>query len=384
MTLQIQSRALGAQPRSDGGPNRTKPLPGQVVLVLQGGGAMGAFQAGAYQAMHEAGIEPDWIIGTSIGAINAALIAGNPPAKRVAALNSFWQRVTRPGFSFWGLPAVATVANDLGVVAHGVPGFFRPSGTAWLGIEARLGLEKAAFYDVSPLRETLAGLVDIAMLNSGAPRLTVGAVNVASGEMRYFDTRRDSLGLEHILASGALPPAFPAVRIGGEAYWDGGIYSNTPIEAVLADDPRRDSVIFAVNVWHAHGAEPVSIAQVLEWQKDIQYASRARNHIAHQQQLHRLRHVIQTLVEQMPEAIRHTPAIDELAGYGCRTTMRVMVLSPPHFKAETHTKDIDFSAAGIASRRDSGYEQAQALIAEEPWLAPVDPLVGIVVHQGAA
>lgn len=384
MNQQDLSTARGTQPVSGPVASCPEPLPGQIVLVLQGGGAMGAFQAGAYQAMHEAAIEPDWIIGTSIGAINAALIAGNPPAQRVAALNSFWQRVVRPGFSSWGLPAVASALNDLDIVSHGVPGFFRPRGTAWLGIEARLGLENAAFYDTGPLRDTLAGLVDTALLNAGAPRLTVGAVNVASGAMRYFDSRSESVGLDHILASGALPPAFPAVRIDGEAYWDGGIYSNTPIEAVLEDHPRRDSVIFAVNVWHAHGEEPVSIAQVLERQKDIQYASRARNHVVHQQQLHQLRHVIRTLIDSMPAAMQHSPAVNELAGFGCRTTMRVLLLTPPHFAAETHTKDIDFSAAGIASRRDAGYERAQALVAAAPWRAPVDAGVGIVLHTGAA
>ena len=384
MNQPYPSTARSTEPGSGVGAGRPEPLPGQVVLVLQGGGAMGAFQAGAYQALHEAGIEPDWIIGTSIGAINAALIAGNPPARRIAALNSFWQRVIRPGFSSWGLPAFASALNDLGIFAHGVPGFFRPRGTAWLGLEARLGLENAAFYDTAPLRDTLTGLVDTALLNAGAPRLTVGAVNVASGAMRYFDTRRETLGLDHILASGALPPAFPAVRIDGEAYWDGGIYSNTPIEAVLEDHPRRDSVIFAVNVWHAHGEEPVSIAQVLERQKDIQYASRARNHVAHQQQLHQLRHVVQSLIAKMPASLQRSPAVNELAGFGCKTTMRVLMLTPPHFAAETHTKDIDFSAGGIAARRAAGYEQAQALVAAAPWRAPVDPGVGIVLHTGAA
>jgi len=354
---------------------------GQTVLVLQGGGALGAFQVGAYQALHEAGIEPDWIIGTSIGAINAALIAGNPPEKRNAALDAFWQRITQHGIGLWTPAAMAGALNDMAIMARGVPGFFRPSPNAWRGVNAGVGLEQASYYDTAPLRETLAGLIDGARLNAGAPRLTIGAVNVRTAAMRYFDSQRDTLGIEHVLASGALPPAFPAVRIDGESYWDGGIYSNTPIEAVLDDSPRRDSLIFAVNVWHTHSEEPNTIAQVMERHKDIQYASRAHSHIARQQQIHHLRHIVKELASQLPVAARESAENRAMAAFGCRTTMHVAMLSPPHFAGEGATKDIDFSAAGIAMRHESGYAKTQAMLARSPWSEPVDSMQGVYVHS---
>ncbi|PKM15842.1 MAG: patatin [Gammaproteobacteria bacterium HGW-Gammaproteobacteria-2] len=361
-------------------PDACAPL-GQTVLVLQGGGALGAFQVGAYQALHEAGIEPDWIIGTSIGAINAALIAGNPPEQRMAALDAFWQRITQHGMGLWTPPGLASALSDMAIMARGVPGFFSPNPNAWLGINAAVGLERTSYYDTAPLRETLAGLIDADRLNANAPRLTIGAVNVRTAAMRYFDSQRDTLGIDHILASGALPPAFPAVRIDGEAYWDGGIYSNTPIEAVLDDHPRRDSLIFAVNVWHAHGDEPESVAQVMERQKDIQYASRAHSHIARQQQIHHLRHIVRELAGQLPDAARKSAENQALAAYGCRTVMHVAMLSPPHLKGEGATKDIDFSVDGIRRRHESGYAQTRAMLARAPWNAPVDPMLGVIVHS---
>lgn len=363
-----------------GEPSPCAPL-GQTVLVLQGGGALGAFQVGAYQALHEAGIEPDWIIGTSIGAINAALIAGNPPAQRMAALNAFWQRITQHGMGLWTPAAMAGTLNDMAIMARGVPGFFSPNPNAWRGMSAKVGLERASYYDTAPLRETLADLIDGNRLNANAPRLTVGAVNVRTAAMRYFDSQRDTLGIDHVLASGALPPAFPAVRIDGDAYWDGGIYSNTPIEAVLDDNPRRDSLIFAVNVWHAHGDEPESIAQVMERQKDIQYASRAHSHIVRQQQIHHLRHIVRTLASKLPAAARKSAENQALAAYGCRTVMHVAMLSPPHFDGEGATKDIDFSADGIRMRHESGYAKTRAMLSRAPWNAPADPMLGVIVHN---
>jgi NTE family protein len=207
--------------------SRERPaLPGQVVLVLQGGGALGAYQVGVYEAMHEAGIEPDWVIGTSIGAINAALIAGNAPEDRVDRLREFWGRVEQgsgPDLArfFTGL---ANVPANLTTVTRGIPAFFTPNPIAWIGTHAPLGVENAAYYTTAPLRETLAGLVDLDHCAEHHIRLTVGAVNVRNGEMRYFDSRDEPIGLDHVLASGALPPAFPAVRIDGDPYWDGGIY----------------------------------------------------------------------------------------------------------------------------------------------------------------
>ncbi|MGU7778983.1 patatin-like phospholipase family protein [Burkholderia sp. PU8-34] len=358
-------------------------LPGQVVLVFQGGGALGAYQLGVYQAMDESGIQPDWVIGTSIGAINAALIAGNPPEHRTRRLTEFWNRVTErtrvhaPAI----LPGWNRTFAELMIIGGGIAGFFRPNPASWLGPLARLGVDRASYYMIAPLRDTLVSLVDFDLLNAGRPRVTVGAVNACTGAMRYFDSRDQRLTVEHIMSSGALPPAFPAVRIDGEPYWDGGVYSNTPVEVVLDDKPRRSAVIFSVQMWNPVGPEPESIWQVSERQKDIQYASRTDSHIARQQQIHRLRHVIRELVKHVPEAERATTEVRELAAWGCQTTMRLIKLAAPRLDGDNQLKDIDFTPAGIAARRQAGYDAAMRAIAARPWDVPMDPIEGLTVYS---
>ncbi|MBM2767596.1 patatin-like phospholipase family protein [Burkholderia anthina] len=363
--------------------NQSAPakLPGQVVLVLQGGGALGAYQLGVYEALDAAGIQPDWIIGTSIGAINAALIAGNAPGHRAQRMAEFWRRVTgQPALDVPGFPTSwDKIGAELGVIGAGIPGFFRPNPAAWLGPLAHVGVEHASYYVVDPLRATLASLVDFDRLNAGRPRVTVGAVDACTGAMRYFDSRDLPLGIEHVMSSGALPPAFPAVRIDGAPYWDGGIYSNTPVEVVLDDAPRRSSIIFSVQMWNPVGPEPKSIWQVSERQKDIQYASRTDSHIARQQQIHRLRHVIQELVTRLPEAERTSADVQALAAWGCQTTMRVIKLAAPRLDGDDQWKDIDFTPAGIAARRQAGFEATMQTIAARPWEIPMAPTEGLSV-----
>ncbi len=358
-------------------------LPGQVVLVLQGGGALGAYQVGVYEALHDAGIEPDWVIGTSIGAINAALIAGNPREQRMERLNAFWSHVEQPSTSAGPLDWLGMghwVAN-MTTVMRGIPAFFEPNLAALRGTRANVGVESAAYYSTEPLRRTLGELVDFSAMQASPTRLTVGAVNACSGAMRYFDSRRETLCVEHVMASGALPPAFPAVRIEGEPYWDGGIYSNTPIEAVLDDKPRRDALIFAVNVWHQTGPEPESIWQVMGRQKDIQFASRADSHIARQKQIHRLRHVIRELTQQLSASKQADPLVKELSSWGCGTTMHVAHLLAPRLESEDHTKDIDFTAAGVRARREAGYADTARMVERSPWRAPTDPIEGVIEHS---
>ena len=377
MTTQSTSRAAKA--------HRAKPpagLPGQVVLVLQGGGALGAYQVGVYQALHDAGIEPAWVIGTSIGAINAALIAGNPFEQRLDRLNEFWRHVELPktlaGPMDW--LGMGNLVANMTTVMRGIPAFFEPNMAALRGNRAHVGVEHASYYDTTPLRRTLCELVNFESLAGGPTRLTVGAVNACTGAMRYFDSRDETLCVDHVMASGALPPAFPAVRIDGQPYWDGGIYSNTPIEAVLDDKPRRDALIFAVNVWHQTGPEPDSIWQVMGRQKDIQFASRADSHIARQKQIHRLRHVIRELAGRVPAGKQADPAVKELAAWGCGTTMHVAHLLAPRLEGEDHTKDIDFTAAGVNTRREAGYADTLRMIERSPWREPCDPIEGVIVH----
>jgi NTE family protein len=361
---------------------------GQTVLVLQGGGALGAYQAGVYQGLSEAGIEPDWAIGTSIGAINAALIAGNEPANRLARLQAFWLRVRDSAYlgdNVWAAWAAAfanpALFANLGVVMRGVPGFFEPNRHAVWGLHRRSGVDQASWYTTEPLKATLAELVDRDYLNARQVRLTVGAVNARTAEMRYFDSREMPIEIAHIMASGALPPAFPAVTIEGEPYWDGGVYSNTPIECMFDDRPRRDSLIFSVNLWQPQGPAPESIWQVMGRMKDIQYSSRGLSHVARQQQLHRLRHVVRELAKRLPPEAAQDPMLRELASYGCGTTMHLVRLLAPRLENEDHTKDIDFTAGGIRQRWQAGYEYVKQVIAAEPWDGEVDALTGVVIHQ---
>ena len=358
-------------------------IPGQSVLVLQGGGALGAYQVGVYEAMHEAGIEPDWVIGTSIGAINAALIAGNTAEQRMPRLREFWKRVEQSAsydlLSFW--TKLPNVAANLSTVTQGIPSFFVPNMSAWLSTHTSLGVENAAYYSTTPLRETLAELVEFDCNSSGHTRLTVGAVNARNGEMRYFDSRQEEIRIDHILASGALPPAFPAVRIDGDPYWDGGIYSNTPIEAVLDDNPRRDSLIFAINVWNPEGSEPNSIWEVMGRTKDIQYASRAKSHIARQKQIHHLRHIIREIAKRVPEKQRNSPELRELSAWGCGTMMHVVRLNAPNLQDEDHTKDIDFTPEGIRMRWQAGYTDTKRMLNRAPWTQPFDDVEGVIIHE---
>ncbi len=356
---------------------------GQIVLVLQGGGALGAYQAGVYQALHEAGLEPDWVIGTSIGAINASLIAGNKPEHRLAKLEAFWNRVVHnPALDIAAsIPGIGRAWSNWMTVTTGIPAFFKPNPLAFLGQHVALPVDAAGYYSTHPLEETLSDLVDFPAINGGPTRLTVGAANIQTGEMRYFDSRDTKLTVRHVMASGALPPAFPAVRIDGELYWDGGIVSNTPVEAVFDDNPRRNSLVFAVHMWNPDGPEPDTIREVFNRQKDVQYCSRAVSQIKRQKQIHRLRHIIAELAMRLPESERQSNLVREMAGYGCLTRMHVVRLLSPPLEGEDHTKDIDFSRKGIRCRWAAGFSDARRVLADAPWEAEVDPIEGFYLHE---
>jgi NTE family protein len=357
------------EPLADG------PLPGKIVLVMQGGGAPGVYQAGAYQALHEAGIEPDWVIGTSIGAINGVIIAGNPPSRRVERLREFWAYLSNQWVGPWG---------QLAPLFSGVRGYYYPNPALARGVEAKVGIDRASLYDVEPLKKLLPELVDFNLVNSGTPRFTLGLVAVRSGRMRYFDTRDGKVEFQHVLGSSAIPPSFPAVRIDGESYWDGGIYSNTPVEVVFDDPLREDSVIFAVQIWHSRGLEPESIAQVFMRQKDILFGSRTRSHIARQAQIHRMRHVISKLYSMLPDEQRASAEAQELAGWGCGTNMHLVEINAEPIDGETNARDFDFSVAGIEARWQAGYADTRRVIARRPWDDPVDPKLGVGVYASDA
>jgi NTE family protein len=354
---------------------------GQVVLVMQGGGALGAYQGGVYEALHEAGIEPDWIIGTSIGAVNASIICGNAIDRRVERLKEFWRRIERA--SFWGdIPFWSSIADQLmswSTMTQGIPGFFASTPQAFKGPE------NAGCYSTLPLRQTLTELVDFELIRKAKPRLKVGAAQLRTSLMRYFDSRDMTLTVDHVMASGALPPAFPPVRIEGELYWDGGIMSNTPTEAIFDDNPRRSALVFAVHMWHPAGPEPQTIFDVMHRFKDIQFSSRLNDHISRQLETHRLRHIISELAKHVPQEVRSIPEVREMAAYGCTTRMHVVQLLAPRLGNESHMKEMDFTPAGIAARWRAGYDNTRRALESTPWLGEFSPLEGVILHNfGAA
>ena len=345
------------------------------VLVLQGGGALGAYQAGVYQALHEAGLEPDWVVGTSIGAINAALIAGNRPQDRLERLDAFWSRVTTQGH--WAAvadamrpwsPAGAQTVQQLDLLLNGLPAFFQPRRTSWLNPWLQALPEHTSCYDTSALRDTLNDLIDWSCL-AGGTRLTVGAVNVRSGHMHYFDSALQPLGIDHVMASGALPPAFPAVRIDGDLFWDGGICSNTPMEVVLSDHHHEPSLVFTTRIWQGHGEAPDHVWATQHRVKDIQFASRADLHLSYEQELNHLRHMLRCLLAQWPAEKPLPEAVDHLRHDSAVSTHHVVKLHARALAHEDHLKDIDFSAHGIAQRRRDGYEATREALRSRPWAA---------------
>ena len=281
-----------------------------VALVLQGGGALGAYQAGVYAALAEAEIDPDWVAGISIGAINAAIIAGNPPETRVDRLREFWTQVTtgatRPWRGDLGLPTTDRMRNLLNQISanaalmHGAKGFFasRPA-SPWLAAPGTI--EATSFYDTRDLKRTLERLVDFDRLNAGTTRFSVGAVNVRTGNLVYFDTTTHTIRPEHVMASGALPPGFPAVEIEGEHYWDGGLVSNTPLQWVAESQPRRDTLAFQVDLWSARGELPRDMLELVTREKEIRYSSRTRANTDQFKHVQKLRRAAAELLDQLPE-----------------------------------------------------------------------------------
>jgi NTE family protein len=372
---------MDARSRFDSGKRR-------VALVLQGGGALGAYQAGVYEAMHEHGLTPDWVVGTSIGAINAALIAGNEHRTCVSRLKTFWDAVAQEDlFDMRKVPdSVRRLNSGLAVfnaTVNGVPGLYSPRRFNPFAFNIPVPAECASFYDTSDLKNTLKHLVDLRHLNSAnSIRLTVSAIRVVCGLLENFDTRRQTVGIEHVMASGALPPGFPPIRIDGELYWDGGLYSNTPLETVLSDEPRVDTLCFMVDLWSAEGPEPRTFEQVQTRQKDVLYASRSRRHIDAYLRGHKLRHMIRMLREKVPAeqlSTEERQALDDEAGKD--TTMHIVRLAYAGRDWQMASKDINFSKGSIKWRWEQGYRDALRAIEVAAWHAEVPEGSGVVVHE---
>ncbi|TFW58947.1 patatin-like phospholipase family protein [Bradyrhizobium sp. MOS001] len=374
-------------------PQRSNSLPYDVVaLVLQGGGALGAYQAGVYEGLHEAGIRPNWLAGISIGALNAAIIAGSPEGERVARLREFWETIC--AFSIeWpageGLANALPFAFDINSVRnamaaaraliHGQPGFFKPRfpSPLWSPFS---GDAATSFYDTAPLHRTLERLVDFDRLNSGDVRVSVGAVNVRTGNLTYFDTAERRLGPKHFMASGALPPGFPAVEIEGEHYWDGGVVSNTPLSRVLSGEPC-DTLTFQIDLWSAKGHVPHDMMEVSSRQKDIQYSSRTRAVTDQVLRMQKMRQALQRTIAKLPDAARHDPeirAIAEMARHRCYNIVHLIYQTKIH---EGHSRDYEFGLSAMRAHWQSGLDDIRRTLADPRRLAPPAPELGIVTHD---
>lgn len=369
-----------------------------MALVLQGGGALGAYQCGVYESLHAAGLRPNWFAGTSIGAINAAIMAGNAPEERVPRLHEFWDTICEPaggaraiaaGVRAWlgfmppndALDAWANSLGALGALLFGQQGFFgiRPQSPFLFND----GSPRAtSFYDTAPLKATLERCVDFARINArGGPRLTVGTTEVETGNVRYFDSARERIRPEHVMASGALPPAFPAVEIDGKHYWDGGVVSNTPLERVWEDTPRRDSLVLQVDVWSARGDLPRTVMDVLERQKDIQFSSRTRLGTDAGARMQRLRHAIGELLEQVPDA-RLDPALRKtLEAWTCKSVFNIVHLI---YQAKRHEAEFKDYAFGLGTQREhwaDGFADMQQTLEHPDFFVPPERAIGVATHD---
>lgn len=339
----------------------------RIALLLQGGGALGAYQAGAYQALEEAGIEPNWIAGISIGAINAALIAGNAPGERVVKLRRFWEMVTDPPFEWVRLFAQGgdrqhKLVNQFQAgqaLLKGAPKFFEPRFPPPYFVPPG-SAGATSFYDTEPLRQTLLELVDFDLLNRGKTRFAVGAVNIASGNFVYFDNENGAVRItpEHVMASGALPPGFPPVEIDGQFYWDGGLVSNTPLQWVL-DQQDIDTLAFQVDLWNARGDIPADMAEVEVRQKEILYSSRTRAATNRARERQRLRGALKRILARLPEDFGQEEDVELLSKAVERKSCNVVQLIYRARSYEGASKDYDFSRLMMEEHWTSGYEDAR-------------------------
>ena len=364
-----------------------------VALVLQGGGALGAYQAGVYEGLHEAGIRPNWVAGISIGALNAAIIAGSPESQRVDRLREFWETICASPVEWpvseglaeslpftMDLRSAHNIAAATRALVMGQSGFFKPRfPPPYLSMFS--GDSATSFYDTGPLRDTLERLVDFDRLNSGDMRVSVGAVNIRCGNLVYFDTAQRRLRAEHFMASGALPPGFPAIEIDGEYFWDGGMVSNTPLSRVLTSEPRRDTLTFQVDLWSQKGRLPYDLMEVASRQKEIQYSSRTRAITSHLQQMQKMRHAMQQLMEKLPKAARNDPDVQAIADLACHHAYNVVHLIYQSKAFEGHSKDYEFGLDAMREHWQSGLDDIRRTLADPRRLDRPAPELGMVTHD---
>nr|WP_075290377.1 patatin-like phospholipase family protein [Pararhizobium arenae] len=357
----------------------------KIVLVFQGGGALGAYQAGAYEALHEAGIRPEWLAGISIGAINSAIIAGSPIDQRVENLRRFWHKVSS-GLSgvFYGNGDIMrrwfNEASALMGSFTGVPGFFTPRlMEPW----AMIGDPMAAIsvYDTAPLCETLGELVDFDLINKGDVRVSLGAVDVESGNFRYFDNTVGNLDFAHVAASGALPPGFAPIEIDGRHYWDGGIVSNTPLQKVLGQQLESDLCIFQVDLFSATGPMPKTMFDVESRQKEIRYSSRTRMNTDLFRRMQRVRMAAKRLMAKLPPEFADDPDARLLEEIGNDAAVTIVHLIYRQAAYESHSKDYEFSRLSVEEHWRAGYDDVVETLSSPEWKNRKRPKHGIEIFD---
>jgi len=368
----------------------------EIALVLQGGGALGSYQAGVYEGLAEAGVQPHWIAGVSIGALNTAIIAGNAPEKRVEALRGFWNAICHPRDWLGGLGALALPVmglQDLSrkwasmwaagrALTEGQPGFFAPRVPLPMAGFGKQSPNVVSYYDTAALKETLLKFADFDRINDGDIRVSVGAVNVRTGNLVYFDNTKMRLEPEHFMASGALPPGFPAVEIDGEYYWDGGLVSNTPLTEVLRDADHKDALVFQVDLWSASGKAPGDFLDVSERAKDIQYSSRTRAITSMLADRHKHARFIKELLAHVPADVRKTDPLFRLAEEAADgSAINVVHLIYKNKPYEGHYKDYEFSSDTMHEHWESGLEDIRDSFAHRDWFDVPSREQGFVTHD---
>jgi NTE family protein len=354
------------------------------VLVLQGGGALGAYQAGAYEALAAAGQMPDWVAGISIGAVNGAIIAGNPPERRVERLREFWERVSSlltaaPFFNDDNSRKLFGEASAAFVAATGAPGFFEPRIPPAVFMP-RGSPEAMSLYDTAPLQESLNELVDFDLLNSGPVRLSVGAVQVRSANMKYFDSAEQKIRAEHIMASGALPPGFPPIVIDEEPYWDGGLLSNTPLHYVLEESgPRKDMCIFQLDLFSALGTVPGTVFDIAQREKEIRYSSRTRLNTDISRQLQEMRRAIRRLRSRIPDELREHPDWQQLDRISCDAAITIVHLIHRRAAYWTQSNDYEFSRYTMEEHWRAGRADVEHTLNHPAWKNRAPPEMGVTV-----
>jgi NTE family protein len=374
-----------ASPEKPAAKTRRAPPERDRVLVLQGGGALGSYQAGIYEVLDEADLCPHWVAGISIGAINAALIAGNAPGRRVERLREFWTIASStllpsPLVPPEGLRSIFNDASAAAVIAYGVPGFFMPRFPPPF-FQPPGSLEALSFYDTAPLRETLERLVDFDRINARETRLSVGAVNIRTGNFINFDNYHHRIGPEHIMASGALPPGFPPIEIDGEFYWDGGLVSNTPLQYVIDEEKARDLVILQVDLFPARGPMPRNLSEASTREKDIRYSSRTRLNTDDSLRMHAAKVALRKLIDTLPEGLVSKEEMELLRCASQESSVTVVQLIYRHQAYEGHSKDYEFSRTTMQEHWKSGMEDMRRTLEHREWLIQNYPESGVATFD---